>query len=473
MLPEDVPSTRHGEVDRDRGSRPRPRALFELFRAGPRPAGGGRQARLRPLPAGPLGPVRGRRRSGYLASLPRGCRAGTVAVEFRHRASSPSGPDEVVALPRAATASSSRRVDAALAAVRRGGDDARLVRPPAARPERPGLARPAGRPRADGGREVRLPLRCRRSWASSPAGPGALHRHARRVAVTFNNNNEDFPVQNALDLKRLLGLDAPGRRRRARGLAAGAAALVAERAPAGAGALGRRGGQEAAVHERACPERSRPVASSRTGSSRPAASGRGSCAAGQVLRIVDLEGRQAVDFLCYSAADPSERYNAADTMKFAGTIFLTTGHVLYSGLGRRLFTIVADSCGRHDTIGGCCSARVQPRPLRRRGDAELPGQFPPRARALRAGPEGHRRQPELLHERPGGGRRRDGDRRRVVEARRPRGPPGGDWTCWSPCPTARRSTTRANGGRPTPIRLVTYAPAGEPAVTPAGTPASS
>ena len=52
--------------------------------------------------------------------------------------------------------------------------------------------------------------------------------------------------------------------------------------------------------------------------------------AGQVLRIVDLEGRQAVDFLCYSAADPSERYNAADTLKLAGTLFLTTGHGLYS-----------------------------------------------------------------------------------------------------------------------------------------------
>jgi uncharacterized protein YecE (DUF72 family) len=36
-----------------------------------------------------------------------------------------------------------------------------------------------------------------------------LHRRARRVAVTFNNNNEDFPTQNALDLKRLLGLEAP------------------------------------------------------------------------------------------------------------------------------------------------------------------------------------------------------------------------------------------------------------------------
>jgi len=82
----------------------------------------------------------------------------------------------------------------------------------------------------------------------------------------------------------------------------------------------------------------------------------GRLAAGQVLRIVDLEGRQAVDFLCYAADDPSERYNAADSLKVAGTIFLTTGHGLYSDMGRRLFTIVADTCGRHDTIGGCCSA---------------------------------------------------------------------------------------------------------------------
>ena len=77
---------------------------------------------------------------------------------------------------------------------------------------------------------------------------------------------------------------------------------------------------------------------------------------GQTLRIVDLEGRQAVDFLCYNAADPAERYNAADTMKYARTIFLTAGHGIYSDMGRRLFTIVEDTCGRHDTIGGCCSA---------------------------------------------------------------------------------------------------------------------
>jgi urea carboxylase-associated protein 1 len=76
---------------------------------------------------------------------------------------------------------------------------------------------------------------------------------------------------------------------------------------------------------------------------------------GATLRLVDLEGCQAVDFLCYSADDPTERYSAADTMKVAGSIFIGKGTRLYSDMGNALFTVVEDSCGRHDTIGGCCS----------------------------------------------------------------------------------------------------------------------
>jgi hypothetical protein len=48
-------------------------------------------------------------------------------------------------------------------------------------------------------------------------------------------------------------------------------------------------------------------------------------APGQTLHIIDLEGHQAVDFLCYNAKDPSERYNAADTMKINGSIFIGRG----------------------------------------------------------------------------------------------------------------------------------------------------
>ncbi|HEX8012012.1 MAG TPA: urea amidolyase associated protein UAAP1 [Casimicrobiaceae bacterium] len=76
---------------------------------------------------------------------------------------------------------------------------------------------------------------------------------------------------------------------------------------------------------------------------------------GQILRLVDLKGRQAVDFLCYNAADPSERYNAADTMKINGSLFVEKGTRLYSDMGNALFHVIDDTCGRHDTIGGCCS----------------------------------------------------------------------------------------------------------------------
>lgn len=77
---------------------------------------------------------------------------------------------------------------------------------------------------------------------------------------------------------------------------------------------------------------------------------------GQRLRITDLEGRQAVDFLCYSAANPLERYHAPNTIKAAGTLRLTTGHALLSDEARPIFIITADTLGYNDTIGGCCSA---------------------------------------------------------------------------------------------------------------------
>lgn len=89
---------------------------------------------------------------------------------------------------------------------------------------------------------------------------------------------------------------------------------------------------------------------------RPGADWSGIVAPAQVLRIVDLEGKQAVDFLCYDADDPTDRYNAADTMKYARNVYLTTGHGIYTTKARKLFTIVADTAGGHDTIGGCCSA---------------------------------------------------------------------------------------------------------------------
>ena len=77
---------------------------------------------------------------------------------------------------------------------------------------------------------------------------------------------------------------------------------------------------------------------------------------GQTLRIVDLEGNQAVDTLFFDAADPSERYSAVDTIRAQGGIYLSSGSPLISTEGRVMLTITADTCGRHDTLGGACAA---------------------------------------------------------------------------------------------------------------------
>ncbi len=77
---------------------------------------------------------------------------------------------------------------------------------------------------------------------------------------------------------------------------------------------------------------------------------------GQHLRIVDLEGNQAVDTLFYSAATFEERYSASDTVRAQGNLYLTTGGRLLSNEGNVMLQIVADTCGRHDTVGGACSA---------------------------------------------------------------------------------------------------------------------
>ena len=77
---------------------------------------------------------------------------------------------------------------------------------------------------------------------------------------------------------------------------------------------------------------------------------------GQTLRIVDLEGNQAVDTIFYSEADPAERYSLTHTIQAQGGLYLSTGTRLMSSEGRPMLSITADTCGRHDTLGGACAS---------------------------------------------------------------------------------------------------------------------
>ncbi|MFT4546850.1 MAG: urea carboxylase-associated protein 1 [Pseudoalteromonas tetraodonis] len=77
--------------------------------------------------------------------------------------------------------------------------------------------------------------------------------------------------------------------------------------------------------------------------------------AGATLRILDIEGNQAADTLFYNAADPADRYCPAATIRRSRNVYLRAGTGLYSLDGTLLLTITADTCGRHDTVGGACS----------------------------------------------------------------------------------------------------------------------
>ena len=77
--------------------------------------------------------------------------------------------------------------------------------------------------------------------------------------------------------------------------------------------------------------------------------------AGQTLRLLDLEGNQAVDTLFFNARNPRERYDPQRTLRKQGRVYLGEGSMLYSNLGQPMLTITRDLCGRHDTLGGACA----------------------------------------------------------------------------------------------------------------------
>lgn len=81
----------------------------------------------------------------------------------------------------------------------------------------------------------------------------------------------------------------------------------------------------------------------------------GTIPAGGTFRIVDLHGNQAVDTLFYDAADVDNRYSAMDTVREQGAAYLTAGSRLLSVNLDVLATVTADTCGRHDTLGGACA----------------------------------------------------------------------------------------------------------------------
>lgn len=76
---------------------------------------------------------------------------------------------------------------------------------------------------------------------------------------------------------------------------------------------------------------------------------------GDLLEIIDVEGEQVADLTAFAGDAPFEWLSSGRTIDYANTIYVTTGHTLYSNRSRPMFTIVADAVGRHDFLITPCS----------------------------------------------------------------------------------------------------------------------
>lgn len=79
---------------------------------------------------------------------------------------------------------------------------------------------------------------------------------------------------------------------------------------------------------------------------------------GQILRVIDVEGKQVMDLVCFNLQRPEEKLWIANTIKLNGTIYLKKGHALYSDYAQKMFTIIEDTAGIHDVLYAACSAEV-------------------------------------------------------------------------------------------------------------------
>ena len=77
--------------------------------------------------------------------------------------------------------------------------------------------------------------------------------------------------------------------------------------------------------------------------------------AGQLLRVIDLEGEQVADLTAFNSSDKAEWLSSGRSIDYANRIYLTKGDVLYSNRSRPMLTIVEDDVGRHDFLLTPCS----------------------------------------------------------------------------------------------------------------------
>ncbi len=79
---------------------------------------------------------------------------------------------------------------------------------------------------------------------------------------------------------------------------------------------------------------------------------------GELLKVIDIEGEQVSDLICYNLHDKAEYLSSGRTIDYAETIFLTKGHSFYSNRSSIMLEMIGDTVGRHDFLLSPCSAEM-------------------------------------------------------------------------------------------------------------------
>lgn len=75
---------------------------------------------------------------------------------------------------------------------------------------------------------------------------------------------------------------------------------------------------------------------------------------GEKIEIIDLHGKQVVDFFATNQAAFTERLSAGVTIDCNESLKVSTGNSLYTNLYNKMFTIIEDDVKEHDLLHPCC-----------------------------------------------------------------------------------------------------------------------
>jgi uncharacterized protein YcgI (DUF1989 family) len=78
----------------------------------------------------------------------------------------------------------------------------------------------------------------------------------------------------------------------------------------------------------------------------------------QIIRVIDVEGGQVSDLVCFALRDIEEYLSSGRTIDYNEKLFQSTGDILYSNRSNPMLAIIEDPVGKHDFLFAPCSQEM-------------------------------------------------------------------------------------------------------------------